>query len=367
MAPERSHSFISSVTPLSTILSVVLLLSVLSGCSTYIASKQDDILVQIDVWSAENEFAKAFETLDYVKTTHPQYNDLQARRKSLLIEATEFEQKVQTLITKLIQDKQWADALDAIDDARKKYPQGKLIEKTEQQLLEKQTEALAEIDQRIMIERSQWMIKTRPIYQTNLNTDPRNTELKTYVDSLNSESETLAQKLTLLSQQAIESKRFKTARIRIVQAIELKPSKERNKILASLKSREKVTHKKKQQAKKRTHKIKQNSILVDIEKSFRAGELLKAKQLIAHLDEKEKSNPELIQLEQELDSSINYKIQHYFSDANRLYTEGDFQQAIATWEQVLQYDPDNEIARKNIQRAEKVIEKLSTLREKQQN
>lgn len=367
MTPVRCNSFISSVAPFCTVLIVVLLVSALSGCSTYIASKQDDLLVQIDVWSAEKEFAKAFETLDYVKTTHPQYNDLQARRKSLLTEAKEFELKVQKQTEKLTQAQQWADALDLIDKAKKKYPQGKIIQKTEQLFLKNQAKKLAEIDQKIMLERSQWMIKTRPIYQIKLNADPRNEELKKLLDSLNAEAETLAQKLTLLAKQAVEKKHFKTARVRIVQAIELKPDKERNKILSSLKNREKITHKKKQQAQKRTRKKKQNSILIDIEKSFRAGELLKSRQLIYSLDEKERDNPELMQLEQELDRSINYTIQHYFSDANRLYTEGEFQQAIAIWQQVLQYDPENKTALKNIQRAEKVIEKLSTLREKQKN
>lgn len=367
MTANRRSLFLLHVAPWSRVLIIACLVAVITGCSTYIASKQDDLLVQIDVWAVEKEFGKAFETLDYVKTKHPQYATLQERRKSLLIEAGEFEQNTHSQIVKLIQNKQWAQALDLMDEARKKYPQGKNLLKTEQLLQQKQQQAIARVDEKIMLERASWMIKTRPIYQSKLIIDPRNKQLKQLLDDLNAEAAQLAQELTQMAKQAIEKKHFKTARVRIVQAIELKPNEERKKILASLKSREKISYKKKQRAKKLTHKKKQNSILVDIEKSFRAGDLLKARQLIDSLDEKERSNPELVQLEQELDRSINYKIQHYFSDANRFYTEGEFQQAIAIWEQVLLYDPDNETATKNIQRAEKVIEKLSTLREKQQN
>ena len=339
----------------------------LSGCSTYIASKQDDILTQIDVWSAENEFGNAFETINYVKKTHPQYADLQKRKKSLLSEANDYEQQVHETIVKLIKNKQWAQALDFIDDASTKYPESKKIQQTEKLLLKNQQTQLDIINRNIMLERSEWMIETLPIYKTKLKTDPRNKELKDYVDELVRESKELASKLTELSEQSVKEKHFVTARSRIDQAIALESTSERKKMATALKNRARKSNKKKINAQRITHKKKQHSILLDIEKSFKSGDLLTTRDLINSLDKEERNDPELVQLEQELNRSISYTIQSYFSEANKAYTDGEFKNAIDLWEQVLLYDPDNAIATRNIKRAQKVIDKLSTLREKQQN
>lgn len=367
MTSIRSKLHHNNNTAILISLIVFFMVSTLSGCSTYIASKQDDLLTQIDVWSAENEYGKAFETLGYVKKTHPQYADLQKRKKSLQAEANDYEKKIYKEIYKRIQGKRWAAALDLIDEAKEKHPEGKKILQAEKLLLTKQQAQLDIIDRNIMLERSQWMIETLPIYQSKLKTDPRSEELKRHVKKLTAEAMALAKELTDLSKQAIKDKHFITARSRINQAIALDPTAKRKKIAESLKRRAKKTQKKKKKAQKITQKKKQRSILLDIEKSFKAGDLLQTRELISRLDKEERNNSELLQLEQELDRSINYTIQSYFSEANKAYTDGEFNHAIDLWEQVLLYDPDNAIAIKNIKRANKVIDKLSTLREKQQN
>jgi hypothetical protein len=358
---------------LSNLLILFLLLAYLTGCGTaFVASKQDDILTQIDVWSAENEYAKAFSTLGYVKQSHPQYKALQLRKSKLLVQASEYEQQVDTQVKSYIREKQWAKALDLIDEAKIKYPHSdkddkRLLGYTEKYFNEKQEKALVVIEKKILLAKTQWMIAARPIYKEKLNTEPRNEELKKQWAELQKESQQMAQELTLLSLQAIERKHYQTAKLRINQAIELEKNEERKNILSKLKNRSKANYKKRQKTDKRKRKIKQTTILDDIENSYRAGEYLKAKQLIQSLEATKEESIHLKQLEQELERSIQYTVERLMSQANKHYTNGNFQLAIRLWEQALIYDPDNVLAKKNIQRAEKVIEKLSTLREKQKN
>lgn len=353
---------------------MVLIFPFLSGCATpFIVSKQDDLLTQIDVWSAENEYGKALATLDYVKSSHPQYLKLQQRKKSLLIQARKYEQHIEMQIQKFITANQWAQALDLLDQAKKKYPlvnaenKNRGILKAEKSLLQKQQRLLASIEQNIILERSQWLIKTQPLYQKKLNTDPRNKALSIRVENLRKESRLLSGKLTQRCREAIDKKHYKTAKYLINQAIALNSSKQRQKILYQLQNREEKSSSKKQQTQDATHVVQQNTLLQDIEKSYNAGNLLKTKQLISMLDESEQSNIQLIELKQKLERSINYTIQQLVAEANKSYTDGQFHHAIELWEQVLAYNPENTLAEKNIQRAEKVIEKLKNLREKQQN
>ncbi len=359
---------------------ILILLTILSltGCGTaFVVSKQDDILTQIDVWSAENEFGKAFTTLNYVKESHPQYQQLQIRKKLLLIEAREYEQRIDKQIEQYTKHRQWADALDLLDQANEKYPleetkkTNRLLVKTEKKLFKEQLTLLASIDQSIMLRRSLWMIEGRPLYEEKLNTDPRNDILKKQLEQLNKEASELAQKLTLLSQQAIQKKYYITAHTRITQAIALEPSTQREKILSQLKRQSrKSTQNKKQKKINRQKKLKKkqySTLLQDIEKSYNAGDFLNTRQLISQVDEAKQQDTQLIQLKQELDRSINFTIKQLMSEANKNYTDGDFHQAIHLWEQILLYEPENILAKKNIQRAEKVIEKLLHLKEKQKN
>ncbi len=363
--------------PLNTsFIAIILIISFLSGCGTaFVASKQDDLLTQIDVWSAENEYGKAFNTMTYVKESHPQYKALQIRKKSLVIQANEYEQSIDKQIKSFIKANQWAEALDLIDQAKEKYPLGdsknRDLIKTEKNLLSEQQQLLTSINQKLMIKRSQWMIETLPVYHEKLKTDPRNESLQHQINSLDKEAKQLSQELTLLARQAIDKKHYKTAKIRIKQAITLESNKEREDIAAQLKGRSRQYYKKKkikkQKSQEKTRKEQQTILLQEIEKSYNTGDFLRTRQLISRLDENGQNDIQLIQIKQELNRSINYTVKKLMSKANKNYTDGEFQDAINLWQQVLMFEPDNLIAKKNIRRSEKVIEKLSSLREKQSN
>jgi hypothetical protein len=339
----------------------------ISGCATYIASRQDDILSQINIWAREQEYSKAFETIGYVKPKHPQYQQLEKRKLSLLKEASNYEISVEKKIHQYTEKDQWAAALDLMDEALDKYTEGKTLQKTRELLINQQQQKLVRLDEKITRQRSLWMIATRPVIEKKLVIDPRNEDLKEYVQSLQLESEQLAAGHTQKAQAALKAKQYAEAKVQINKAIALAPTNKRKKILARLTARELSTHQKKKQKQKLTLKKKHDSTLIQITKNFQAGNLLKTKKLIATLSESQRESPELIHLELQLDQSIRYVVQRHLSNANKLYTAGKFHQAIQIWETVLLYDPANEDAKKNIIRANKVIDKLSDLREKQQN
>lgn len=369
------------------LLTLVFILPFLSGCGTaFITSKQDDLLAQIDVWSTANEYGKAFSALDNVSDSHPQYQQLQVRKKALLTQAIGYEQHIDKQIQQLIDTNQWDQALDLIDQAKEKYPPGKDINrelnKTEKSLLYQKRILLQSLEQKIMLERSQWLINTRPFYQDKLIIDPRNKTLKIQLEELNKESKILSRRLTVLAQQAINKKHYITARTRINQAIALDPDKSRQKMFSQLQKRVKKPSVKKNKRANKVQKrvqqpvinqileIQQNAFLENlnkIEKSYNAGDFAKARRLIANLDESEQYDIQIIRLKLKLNRSISYTIKKLVPKANKYYTDGQFHQAIEIWLQILSYDPENSLAKKNIQRAEKVINKLSNLREKQQN
>ncbi|GEM_PF-6919362 len=217
-------------------LSGVFILVFLTACSSaFVAARQDDVITQIDVWAIEHEYGKAFKTIDYVKSTHPQYSALQGRKKSLRVQADDYAATVEQQIVLLMADRHWAEALDLLDQAQAKYAGSKSLHDTEKMLKVRQAAALRIIDNKITVERSRCLLQLRPLYRSRLTVDPRNKKLKKKLVDLDDEARLLAADMTLLARDAMNKKHYKRAKIHIMQAIALHDSDGRQKLLAQLK------------------------------------------------------------------------------------------------------------------------------------
>lgn len=95
------------------------------------------------------------------------------------------------------------------------------------------------------------------------------------------------------------------------------------------------------------------------------GDLVLAQQQLAQMQQKFPDDPRLQPLAAELRVLIEAKVATATEHARVLYSEGDVQQALALWQEVLPLDPDNSDLQLNISRARRVLENLRVLREKQ--
>lgn len=95
------------------------------------------------------------------------------------------------------------------------------------------------------------------------------------------------------------------------------------------------------------------------------GDLVLAQQQLAQMQQKFADDPRLQPLTAELRVLVEAKVATATEHARVLYSEGDVQQALALWQEVLPLDPDNPDLQLNISRAQRVLENLRVLREKQ--
>ena len=350
-----------------------IILSLIS-CTPFIDQSQDDLSAQVDAWIAANEYGKAIEAIHYVQPEYPQYLELKNRQESVLELAHTYEKKTSEDVEKMISENKWENALDLVEQARRNYPQGLLIYEINEKLHKKQTQQIKKMERRILIERAKWMQEVLPLYRILQNTDPKNRTLKTYVDQLEYEAELLAEQLTWLAEEAIEKKHYKTARLRLTMANNISPEPQRTELLNQVKrinkqnsknvQKQQIAREKKDQEKQASQY--QQALFNNIKRSYSRGWLAISKSLISQLDEKERQTPEIIQLQHDIDVAIEHQIKLLFAQADKLYEDGQFELAIEKWEDILLYEPENELAQEHIQRAEKVIEKITRLREKQQ-
>jgi len=317
------------------LVSLFLLILSLSSCTQLAPLPQEDLTAQVDTWITTNEYGKAIENIHYVQPEHPQYLELKKRQDTVLELAHLYEKKVSEDIEKMINNKQWDKALDLADQARKKYPDSILIYESYEKLHQQQLEHIEKLEQSLLIERAKWVQKVLPLYKALINTDPRNKTLESYIEQLEADLDRFNETLPPL----------KDFISKIVQ----------NKKMASERREEKKKESQYQQA-----------LFDNIERSYSSGWLAITKSLINQLDEKEQQTQEIVELKHDVDKAIEYRVDFLFSQANKLYEDGQFEQSIEKWQEILIYEHENKLAQEHIQRAEKVIEKITQLREKQQ-
>jgi len=248
-----------------------------------------------------------------------------------------------------------------------------LILETAEKLHQQQAEQIEKLERQLLIKRGKWMQEALPLYQALFNTDPRNKHLETYLVQLEYDAELLAEQLSLLAEAAIDRKHYKTARLHLSMANKISPEAPREELLnkinqinkqnSQIVQNKKVAREKREEEKKETQH--QQALFDHIDRAFTRGWLSITKSLIGQLDKKEQQLPEIVELKHNVDQTIEYQVELLFSQADKLYEDGQFEQAIEKWQKILTYEADNELAKEHIQRAEKVIDKLNQLREKQ--
>lgn len=355
------------------LVSIFVLILSLSSCSQFNTTVQDDLTAEVDSWIANNEYGKALEAIHYVHAEDPKYLELKNRQGSVLELAHEYEKNISETTQKMVANKQWASALKLVDQASRNFPEGLLIQETAEKLAQQQSEQIEKLEQDLLIKRGEWMQEALPLYQALLDTDPKNKQLQTYLVQLEYEAELLAEQISLLAEAAIDRKHYKTARLHLVMANNLSPEAPREELLnqinqinkqnSQIVQNKKVAREKREEEKKETQH--QQALFDNIERAFSSGWLSITRSLIGQLDEEEQQSPDMVELKQNIEQTIEDQVGLLFSQADKLYEDGQFEQAIEKWQKILTYEPDNELAREHIQRTEKVIDKLNQLREKQ--
>ena len=66
-----------------------------------------------------------------------------------------------------------------------------------------------------------------------------------------------------------------------------------------------------------------------------------------------------------LQKVVDVKVSQLFEEGVSAYSRGHFERAARDWRTVLSLEPNHQQAKENLDRAEKVLEKLETLRLKQ--
>jgi tetratricopeptide (TPR) repeat protein len=101
--------------------------------------------------------------------------------------------------------------------------------------------------------------------------------------------------------------------------------------------------------------------------AMQAGKLKQALELYNQIPATEKRHGLVKSYKQELDKRINKNVNDGIEVGRKLYSQGQIEQALAIWNELLALAPNNEYLVSHIERAKRVQEKLLKLRKKDSN
>jgi tetratricopeptide (TPR) repeat protein len=324
---------------------------------------------QLEHWVAQEEYGKALHALDRISPGDPAYVTLQEQRPRIEGLAAGFEKTVAREAAEMTREGQWQQALERYDDGLDKLPESKALQAAREAFLEKRERHVQGLRDRSALDRGGWLVEAVPLQREIVRVVPAETRARRNLARLEAEVEETGQALYICGQRAM-ARGHDTQAVRCLGlAQELTPTVSVREALSRAEARQAKQRERRRAAsrQRRAHATAQREQVlyeryVD---AFAGGDLLEARLTLAELEELKPGSAKVQRLQVQLARAIADTVEHGMEAGRRLYSQGRFEQALATWRFLSELDPENEELKAHIARAERVLAKLRTLNEKQ--
>ncbi len=355
------------------LISVVLLITFVQGCA-YISARSSNLLEKIDLLVEQQYYGQAQAILSKVPTSHPDYSQVLVLTETVDKQAKAYEQQALAEGDELEQAGRWQVAIEHYEQALSLLPSSEPLTQALQALQLKRDQRVATLELNQLIAQGEWL-RQRDLTREELmlitpsswfkarRQEDAQRESKKVAVALGKEGELAlaqgellrAQKILDLAWQLDPTPEIETARKNLVtQQEQVAANKLRSQVADQQKQRQAVMN-----SRKHMRKILQGSFqqaLADRELSDALDYIARLK-LLGELDEDEQQLVQQLEflIEKQVNEGLNLGVEHYGL--------GEYQEAIASWQRVLEVDPENRQAQAHITRAERILEKLQRLRD----
>ena len=350
------------------------LIALQSGCALLTTSYNEGEQ-QIEQWVAQQQYGSALKALSRVEPTDPHYLEAAHKRKQVEVLAAAYEQEVRQQNSQRLERGNWAAALDSYDEALARLPESAVLKDGLAQLHLKQAQELKQLELKRLKEHGNWLKKTLPTFHDIARVDPRNRNAKRNVEAKQSEAETVADALALHGNRAMADNELESAAELLGLAAELSSApaiheslNKLNHMRSELNQQAQNERKKRLQQQRAAEQRRQNrvnNLLGKYEQAFANNDFASARQQLQSLADAGLETSRYRSLQQQLNSAIDKESSRLFELGVNAYSRGHYAKAADHWRQVLALRPENKQAKEHLERAERVLEKLQELEQKQ--
>lgn len=337
----------------------VITLLALPGCA-FFYSLDKDLDQQVDKWLEQREYTQALDALDLVRPNHPKYKLLQKKKQQVIKEAEQYEKTSLKKVNELVARQEWDPAEKILNESMEKLPDSESIQQAYAEFIRLRANHLKSLYYKLYINKAEWLVKNKDINQELERALPKNRESLNAIREHKNEIQHVYQQLLVCGIEAMNINDLDLAEQCYLLAYELKPSDEIKSTLTNVQQQlsRLEKHKTTVLSKRARHYLEESKT------AMQAGKLKQALELYNEIPATEKRHGLVKSYKQELDKRISNNVNDGIEVGRKLYSQGQVEQALAIWNELLALAPDNEYLISHIERAKRVQDKLLKLRKK---
>ncbi len=345
---------------------LLLALLFLHGCAhlDHFDSSKDRVQL-VDQYLAEQEYSKALTLISNTSKEDPQARKLEERRKTILDQLQTYEEQTIAIALKQERKNDWPGAKLTYEEALKKHNTSKALDEAQEAMLKRFHSRMAALEREELIGTGEWLSKKLPLLRTLQESDPGNLIIQWRYSRTENEAEEIARELVKIGEQMLAENNLAMAQRILPLAAELASGPESESAVLRLDSKLKNREVKKQKSRRIIAQKKDKKEIEAFNKAMAHGKLSEARLHLSRLTPTTKKSVDAELMQERLDRAISNYIQEEVSIGDSFYRAGEYEQSIKAWQNILKLEPGNETVQNKLKRAEKVVEKLNTLQERQ--
>ncbi len=368
--------------------SVMVALALLCGC-TIPSFLRPPTINEINALVARQDFGEALRELRDIPPTHPERESFRALEAEVQDLADEYARSMIARSEAIEAEGDWTSAIAMLVEARQKYPTSEEIDTAEQNMRQRQTMLLNDVDDRLILLRAERLLQELPLRQEIARVDPYHLAGRRQVAAIQAELTSIVERLSTAGEEALLDGDYFTAEgyIIIAARIERTPrveaamdqisreherramaEREEIRLLAAAETqvaniqeddrRRDEAARIRAERERRQREVDQR--LNEARDALDQQLLLEARRLVDEAEIMAPDSPEVSDVRGQLNQRIVRQVEIYLGQGNDLYTNGHYEQAKQIWETTLELE-DNDTVRSHLERVDRVLASLRDL------
>lgn len=336
----------------------VVILSQLSGCAVWY-SMQSDLEQRIDQWVEAKDYATALDTLEQIRPSHPQYEQLQIKKQRILQLSKNYEADILRRAAAETKQQHWRAAAQLYEQGMEKLPPSNTLTEAYQTFSRLRQQQLELTTYQMQLYKAEWLLKNLPLQQQLQELTPTGQRIDASVLPTEDEIGALYNDLVHCGQATMmHNADLELAEECFTTAAQLNPEGKR--FPATIDISQQLVELTKRRAASLSSKGEE--LLANSRQALHKDDLHQAYKLFNKIPAEDQHNSAVIALRKELNIRISNNVKQGIEMGRKLYSQGDIERALAIWNNVRELDPQNEQLDNHIERAQRVLNKLKLLK-----
>lgn len=317
---------------------LILSLFLLQACSQLQQLVSNDV-EKAETLLAQEAFYPALDVIDRADQDHPNYRQLTELREKVLDAIKAFEKASLEQTQQQINQGQWTESLQTLDQALEKIPASKPLLEKRQRVQRYIDKKLAELAVTLAQSRASTMAKELDVLKTMSRYSGDTTSLETRAAAASTDRKLLLQTVN----NSIDKQQWHKAKRAALLVQTLEDDRQIRTLLAKIEQ----------------HIV--NDKVSELREAIDNDELLMAQQLSAALSSEQRT-PEVQSLIDALNQKIDLLVLDLTRSGQQAYTNGNIDSAITHWQQALELRPEDTELQKRLERAKAFQENYRRLK-----